>query len=180
MTQSKAHKGGRTGQGLLFSLEIDGGFVCLTCSPAQSGALFVRGPARGPDAMLGYSRSRPLPPTWAPPSCSSSSRSPLRKGASQSLDDHVGTVCPFASPTLMEPRRIVPLTSRCPQEEEWRQLMNEELEAARKQGAVGSGSDDGIVLLVSKEGKVLRRGVGIPVWDMIREDVDSPKGSDKK
>lgn len=60
--------------------------------------------------------------------------------------------------------------------------MSEELEAAERQGVTsGSGKEKGIVLVVSKEGKVLRRGVGIPVWEMICEDLDpsTEKGGKK-
>lgn len=53
--------------------------------------------------------------------------------------------------------------------------MKEEFDAAERQGVVAKSSGkDGIVLLVSKKGKVLRRGVGIPMWNMIRDDVDPP------
>ena len=53
--------------------------------------------------------------------------------------------------------------------------MKEERDAAERQGAVViSSGKDGIVLLVSKKGKVLRRGVGVPMWNMIRDDVDPP------
>lgn len=53
--------------------------------------------------------------------------------------------------------------------------MKEEFDAAERQGVVAKSSGkDGIVLLVSKRGKVLRRGVGVPTWDMIRDDVDPP------
>lgn len=53
--------------------------------------------------------------------------------------------------------------------------MAEEFDAAERQGAVAKSSGkDGIVLLVSKKGKVLRRGVGVPSWKMIRDDVDPP------
>lgn len=59
--------------------------------------------------------------------------------------------------------------------------MREELEAARRQGATkAAAGDDGIVLLVNREGKVLRRGVGVPVWKTIRDDVDPPKKEKKK
>lgn len=65
------------------------------------------------------------------------------------------------------------------QEDAWRALMAEEFKAAERQGVVAKSSGkDGIVLLVSKKGKVLRRGVGVPAWDMIRDDVDPPP--DKK
>ncbi|CAM9929654.1 unnamed protein product [Pylaiella littoralis] len=64
-------------------------------------------------------------------------------------------------------------------EDDWRALMTEEFEAAERQGVVAKSSGkDGIVLLVSKKGKVLRRGVGVPAWKMIRDDVDPPP--DKK
>lgn len=57
--------------------------------------------------------------------------------------------------------------------------MSEELEAARRQGAgAGTGGDEGIVMLVSKDGKVLRRGLGIPKWEMIRDDIIPPKKED--
>lgn len=60
-------------------------------------------------------------------------------------------------------------------------MMSEELDAAQRQGAAkGSSGDDGIVLVVSREGKVLRRGVGIPIWKTIRDDVDPPKKTDQK
>lgn len=65
--------------------------------------------------------------------------------------------------------------SRVSQEDEWRAVMREELEAAERQGAAEtSAGGDGIVLVVSKKGKVLRRGVGIPIWKTIRDDVDPP------
>lgn len=65
------------------------------------------------------------------------------------------------------------------QEEAWRRVMMEELGAAERQGAAKKASD-GIVLVMSKEGKVLRRGVGVPVWKTIRDDVDPPvKKKDK-
>ncbi|CAM9469981.1 unnamed protein product [Ascophyllum nodosum] len=58
-------------------------------------------------------------------------------------------------------------------EAQWRAVMAEELEAAERQGALSqSSSKDGIVLVVSRQGKVLRRGVGIPAWKAIREDVE--------
>lgn len=67
------------------------------------------------------------------------------------------------------------------QEGEWKELMREEFEAASRQGATkAEAGDDGIVLLVSKEGKVLRRGVGVPVWNMIQEDVTSPQKTKEK
>eukprot|EP00752_Nemacystus_decipiens_P006098 g5503.t1 len=60
-------------------------------------------------------------------------------------------------------------------EDGWRALMKEEFDAAERQGVVArSSGKDGIVLLVSKKGKVLRRGVGVPMWNMIRDDVDPP------
>lgn len=53
--------------------------------------------------------------------------------------------------------------------------MQEEFDAAERQGVVAKSSGkDGIVLVVSKKGKVLRRGVGVPMWKMIRDDVDPP------
>lgn len=59
--------------------------------------------------------------------------------------------------------------------------MKEEFDAAERQGVVAKSSGkDGIVLLVSKQGKVLRRGVGIPMWKMIRDDVDPPPPEKKK
>lgn len=65
------------------------------------------------------------------------------------------------------------------QEEAWRRVMLEELAAAERQGASKKASD-GIVLVMSREGKVLRRGVGVPVWKSIRDDVDPPvKKKDK-
>lgn len=65
--------------------------------------------------------------------------------------------------------------SRVSQEDEWRAVMREEFEAAERQGAAKTSSvADGIVLVVSKKGKVLRRGVGIPIWKTIRDDVDPP------
>lgn len=58
--------------------------------------------------------------------------------------------------------------------------MTEELEAAERQGALSqSSSKDGIVLVVSREGKVLRRGMGIPIWKTIQEDVE-PKAKKEK
>ncbi|CAM9791294.1 unnamed protein product [Laminaria digitata] len=60
-------------------------------------------------------------------------------------------------------------------EDEWRAVMREEFEAAERQGAANtSAGGDGIVLVVSQKGKVLRRGVGIPIWKTIRDDVDPP------
>lgn len=57
----------------------------------------------------------------------------------------------------------------------WRAVMQEEFAAAERQGAASkSSANDGIVLVVSRRGKVLRRGVGIPVWKTIRDDVDPP------
>ncbi|CAB1098257.1 unnamed protein product [Ectocarpus sp. CCAP 1310/34] len=65
-------------------------------------------------------------------------------------------------------------------EDGWRALMREEFEAAERQGVVAQSSGkDGIVLLVSKKGKVLRRGVGIPMWNIIRDDVDPPPDKTK-
>lgn len=63
------------------------------------------------------------------------------------------------------------------QEGDWKELMALEFEAAQRQGATKAAvvGDDGIVLVVSKEGKVLRRGVGVPMWKIIRDDVDPPK-----
>lgn len=59
------------------------------------------------------------------------------------------------------------------QEEQWRSVMAEELEAAERQGIFSqSSSEDGIVLVVSRDGKVLRRGTGIPTWKTIQEDVE--------
>lgn len=67
------------------------------------------------------------------------------------------------------------------QEDGWRAVMREEVEAAERQGAANKSSGgDGIVLVVSKKGKVLRRGVGVPVWKIIRDDVDPPVKKDKK
>lgn len=58
--------------------------------------------------------------------------------------------------------------------------MEEEFTAAERQGAATKSSgQDGIVLVVSRQGKVLRRGVGVPIWKTIRDDVDPPAKKEK-
>lgn len=95
------------------------------------------------------------------------------------------SLCPFSlvvlSPSPAVVFVIIVVIPCCSQEGEWKELMREEFEAARRQGATkAEAGDDGIVLLVSKAGKVLRRGVGVPVWNMIQEDVDSSSKAKEK
>ena len=86
--------------------------------------------------------------------------------------NNIGFRCGISGDT--RPWFGIPLPpSETHQEAQWRAVMAEELEAAERQGALSqSSSKDGIVLVVSRQGKVLRRGVGIPAWKAIREDVE--------
>eukprot|EP00611_Tribonema_gayanum_P018054 TRINITY_DN31107_c0_g1_i1.p1 TRINITY_DN31107_c0_g1~~TRINITY_DN31107_c0_g1_i1.p1 ORF type:complete len:370 (+),score=152.32 TRINITY_DN31107_c0_g1_i1:104-1213(+) len=56
------------------------------------------------------------------------------------------------------------------EEDEWRALVAEEIRDADRQGN-SKAAKQGVVLVVSRDGKVLRRGLGMPKWDMIRQDL---------
>ncbi|CAM9161184.1 unnamed protein product [Phaeothamnion confervicola] len=63
-------------------------------------------------------------------------------------------------------------------EDGWRSLIAEELEDARRQGNEAAAKQ-GIVLVVRRDGAVLRRGVGQPKWHLIRDDLDPASAKDK-
>lgn len=59
----------------------------------------------------------------------------------------------------------------------WKAYLQTEFDSALEQGAQGA-TDQGLVLIVNSKGKVVRRGLGLPAWGMILEDLLGKK--DKK
>lgn len=58
---------------------------------------------------------------------------------------------------------------------EWSEYLERELEAAAAQSkqSIGALKQQGFVIVARRDGKIVRRGLGAPAWDMIIEDLQS-------
>ena len=58
---------------------------------------------------------------------------------------------------------------------EWSEYVERELEAAAAQSkqSIGALKQQGFVIVARRDGKIVRRGLGAPAWDMIIEDLQS-------
>lgn len=77
-----------------------------------------------------------------------------------------------------------PYIARAAQFNLWEQYMQREIVAAEKQGGASEVEDimfKGIVLVVRSNGKIIRRGIGIPPWKTILAEIEeSNKNKSKK
>ena len=60
----------------------------------------------------------------------------------------------------------------------WMDYVLKEIDQAERQGNKQAGRE-GIVIALKKTGKVIRRGLGLPIWKQLVEEVDSANKSKK-
>jgi hypothetical protein len=67
-----------------------------------------------------------------------------------------------------------PYIGRAAQIQVWRRSLQKEFATAKEQG-IEDAYAKGLVLLVSKQGTVLRRGLGLPLWSTVQDDLRTAK-----
>jgi hypothetical protein len=61
----------------------------------------------------------------------------------------------------------------------WLDYVVKEIDQAERQGNKQAGKE-GIIIAVKKSGKVIRRGLGLPIWKQLIEELESASNPKKK